>query len=209
MSFKSNDEEVNTDTIAEKTTPGYDSGVGIDDEDKIFRTRGFKGTVKASLNRAPRTLSSSSLRTRKRMEALMRRAREFMRKDKTGPKKNILKETSLPQPKPKPKPKAKTKTKAKAKPTPESTSTIPARLSPPPPPPPTQNPPTITVASNKEKTPPPPPRPILPIDVPEKDTNDIEKQDKDPNNAAQLEITSSNAKKQPEAEKVTMVRLIY
>ena len=61
--------------------PGYDSGVSVDDEDKIFRTRGFKGNVKASLNRAPRTLSTSSLRTRKRMEALMRRAREFMKKD--------------------------------------------------------------------------------------------------------------------------------
>lgn len=54
----------------------------MDDEDKIFRTRGFKGNVKASLNRAPRTLSSSSLRTRKRMEALMRKAREFMKKNK-------------------------------------------------------------------------------------------------------------------------------
>ena len=61
---------------------GYDSGVSVDDEDKIFRTRGFKGNVKASLNRAPRTLSSSSLRTRKRMEALMRKAREFMKKNK-------------------------------------------------------------------------------------------------------------------------------
>ena len=62
-----------------KKNKNYDSGVS---EDEVFRTRGFKGTVKASLNRAPRTLSSSSLRTRKRMEALMRRAREFMKKDK-------------------------------------------------------------------------------------------------------------------------------
>ena len=70
----------------EEVKKEYDSGVSVDDEDKIFRTRGFKGNVKASLNRAPRTLSSSSLRTRKRMEALMRRAREFMKKDKSSKK---------------------------------------------------------------------------------------------------------------------------
>ncbi len=84
LSFKSSqdkDDEDDIQVLDEKPNvstsqnPGYDSGVGIDDEDKIFRTRGFKGTIKASLNRAPRTLSSSSLRTRKRMEALMRRAR--------------------------------------------------------------------------------------------------------------------------------------
>jgi hypothetical protein len=73
MSFKDDEDE-------KKATPGYDSGVGLDDEGKMFQARGFKGTVKASLNRAPRTLSSSSLRTRKRMEALMRRARDFMKK---------------------------------------------------------------------------------------------------------------------------------
>ena len=71
MSFKDDEDE-------KKATPGYDSGVGLDDEGKMFQARGFKGTVKASLNRAPRTLSSSSLRTRKRMEALMRWARDFM-----------------------------------------------------------------------------------------------------------------------------------
>ena len=190
MSFKSNDEEVGA-GAAEKTTPGYDSGVGIDDEDKIFRTRGFKGTVKASLNRAPRTLSSSSLRTRKRMEALMRRAREFMRKDKTGQKKNISKETSMPQQKPKPKPKAKAK--GKAKPTTESTATRPPPPSPP-------NPPSIT-ASNKETTPPRPPPIAISADA---DTNIIEKPDKNPNAAVQLEITT--AKKQPEAESRTTVR---
>ena len=80
LTFKiGGEDEEDTD---DKTTPGYDSGVSVDDEDKIFRTRGFKGNVKASLNRAPRTLSSSSLRTRKRMEALMRKAREFMKKNK-------------------------------------------------------------------------------------------------------------------------------
>ena len=73
MSFKDDEDE-------KKATPGYDSGVGLDDEGKMFQARGFKGTVKASLNRAPRTLSTSSLRTRKRMEALMRRARDFMKK---------------------------------------------------------------------------------------------------------------------------------
>lgn len=73
MSFKDDEDD-------KKATPGYDSGVGLDDEGKMFQARGFKGTVKASLNRAPRTLSTSSLRTRKRMEALMKRARDFMKK---------------------------------------------------------------------------------------------------------------------------------
>ena len=84
----------------EEVKKEYDSGVSVDDEDKIFRTRGFKGNVKASLNRAPRTLSSSSLRTRKRMEALMRRAREFMKKDKSAKKSssaaNATKNTTAP-----------------------------------------------------------------------------------------------------------------
>jgi hypothetical protein len=52
------------------------------DGDKMFRSRGLKGTVKASPGKAPRTLSSSSLRTRHRMEALMKRAREFMKQNK-------------------------------------------------------------------------------------------------------------------------------
>ena len=47
--------------------------------DSVYRSRGLKGTVKASPGKAPRTLSTSSLKTRQRMEALMRRAREFMR----------------------------------------------------------------------------------------------------------------------------------
>ena len=88
LSFKSASKDEDDDALTAKiknekvANKGYDSGVGIDDEDKIFRTRGFKGNIKASLNRAPRTLSTSSLRTRRRMEALMKRAREFMRKDK-------------------------------------------------------------------------------------------------------------------------------
>ena len=71
---------------ATKENKKKNSNSAFEAENELFRTRGFKGTVKASLNRAPRTLSSSSLRTRKRMEALMRRAREFMKKDKKNTK---------------------------------------------------------------------------------------------------------------------------
>ena len=70
--------------------------VGKDDGDKMFRSRGLKGTIKASPGKAPRTLSSSSLRTRQRMEALMKRAREFMKqnkKDQMKVKKNKGKST--------------------------------------------------------------------------------------------------------------------
>ena len=50
--------------------------------DQMFRSRGLKGTIKASPGKAPRTLSSSSLRTRQRMEALMKRARDFMKQNR-------------------------------------------------------------------------------------------------------------------------------
>ena len=76
------DEENDDENHATKENKKKNSNSAFEAENELFRTRGFKGTVKASLNRAPRTLSSSSLRTRKRMEALMRRAREFMKKDK-------------------------------------------------------------------------------------------------------------------------------
>jgi hypothetical protein len=84
LTFKSgeDDDEAADGNNEEKSGHGYDSGVSVDGDDKLYRTRGFKGTIKASLNRAPRTLSSSSLRTRKRMEALMKRAREFMNQNK-------------------------------------------------------------------------------------------------------------------------------
>jgi len=48
--------------------------------DKVFRSRGLKGVqfIRASPGKEPRTLSSSSLRSRKRMESLLQRARDFM-----------------------------------------------------------------------------------------------------------------------------------
>ena len=53
----------------------------IDDDDfKIYRVRGFKGRVKASPKKVPRTLSASSISTRRRMEALIKRAREHWAK---------------------------------------------------------------------------------------------------------------------------------
>ena len=55
---------------------------GKNESDAMFRSRGLKGTIKASPGKAPRTLSSSSLRTRQRMEALMKRAREFMKQNR-------------------------------------------------------------------------------------------------------------------------------
>jgi hypothetical protein len=51
-----------------------DEDGGGDDNFEAFRTRGFKGTVKASPKRSPRTLTLSSLLTRKRMESLVKRA---------------------------------------------------------------------------------------------------------------------------------------
>ena len=45
------------------------------DEFTVYRVRGFKGRVKASLKKTPRTLSHSSLRTRRRIEELIERAR--------------------------------------------------------------------------------------------------------------------------------------
>ena len=48
--------------------------------DKVFRSRGLKGVefIRASPGKDPRTLSASSLRSRKRMESLLQRARDFM-----------------------------------------------------------------------------------------------------------------------------------
>ena len=68
------------DNDADENDEGMEKGEG----DKMFRSRGLKGTVKASPGKAPRTLSSSSLRTRQRMEALMERAREFMKQNRKG-----------------------------------------------------------------------------------------------------------------------------
>lgn len=46
------------------------------DDSSLFRTRGLRGKIKASPMKAPRTLSDSSLSTRKRIENLIRKARE-------------------------------------------------------------------------------------------------------------------------------------
>ena len=87
-SFKSIGGDDGDDDDPASSNKDYDSGVGgevggeDDDPDLVYRSRGFKGTVKASPAKAPRILSVSSLRTRMRLDALMRRAREFMRKDK-------------------------------------------------------------------------------------------------------------------------------
>ena len=67
---------------AEEDNEGLEDEHGNPKGDQVYRSRGLKGTVKASPEKAPRTLSTSSLRTRQRMEALMRRAREFMRNRK-------------------------------------------------------------------------------------------------------------------------------
>lgn len=50
------------------------------DGDQVFRSRGLKGMkfVRPSPGKEPRTLSTSSMRSRKRMEALLTRARNFM-----------------------------------------------------------------------------------------------------------------------------------
>ena len=51
---------------------------------KIFRARGFTGKVKASPKKVPRTLSNASLATRRRLETLIKRAREHQERNKTG-----------------------------------------------------------------------------------------------------------------------------
>ncbi len=57
---------------------------GADESFKIFRARGFTGKVKASPKKVPRTLSNASLATRRRLETLIKRAREHQERNKTG-----------------------------------------------------------------------------------------------------------------------------
>jgi hypothetical protein len=63
-----------------------------DDDFAPFRTRGFRGKVKASLLKTPRTLSEASLVTRKRLETLIRKAREHQEKMKKSKKKKRKRE---------------------------------------------------------------------------------------------------------------------
>ena len=90
--YSKNDEEEDTiDIIKEE----IDDGGGApenneDDEFTIYRVRGFRGRIKASLKKTPRTLSESSRSARKRMDMLVRAAREQWakkegRKKKTAP----------------------------------------------------------------------------------------------------------------------------
>ena len=84
---KNDDEEDTIDIIKEE----IDDGGGApenneDDEFTIYRVRGFRGRIKASLKKTPRTLSESSRSARKRMDMLVRAAREQWAK-KEGRKK--------------------------------------------------------------------------------------------------------------------------
>ena len=85
---KNDDEEDTIDIIKEE----IDDGGGApenneDDEFTIYRVRGFRGRIKASLKKTPRTLSESSRSARKRMDMLVRAAREQWAK-KDARKKN-------------------------------------------------------------------------------------------------------------------------
>ena len=77
--FDKNDGEEDTiDIIKEEIDDGGGGGPENDDDDEftIYRVRGFKGRIKASLKKTPRTLSESSRSARKRMDMLVRAARE-------------------------------------------------------------------------------------------------------------------------------------
>jgi len=65
-----------------------------------FKTRGFKGKVKASLLKTPRTLSEASLVTRRRLEALIRKARDHQSsgEKKTSQKRKTGKRKLTPPP---------------------------------------------------------------------------------------------------------------
>ena len=77
--FDKNDGEEDTiDIIKEEIDDGGGGGGPENDDDEftIYRVRGFKGRIKASLKKTPRTLSESSRSARKRMDMLVRAARE-------------------------------------------------------------------------------------------------------------------------------------
>ncbi len=52
----------------------------VEDSFKVFRARGFTGKIKASPKKVPRTLSNASMATRRRLETLIKRAREHQEK---------------------------------------------------------------------------------------------------------------------------------
>ena len=85
---KNDDEEDTIDIIKEEIDDGG-GGPENDDDDEftIYRVRGFRGRIKASLKKTPRTLSESSRSARKRMDMLVRAAREQWAK-KDARKKN-------------------------------------------------------------------------------------------------------------------------
>ena len=88
--FDENDDEEDTIDIIKEEIDDGGGGAGPeshdDDEFTIYRVRGFKGRIKASLKKTPRTLSDSSRSARKRMDMLVRAAREQWNK-KEGRKK--------------------------------------------------------------------------------------------------------------------------
>ena len=90
--FDENDDEEDTIDIIKEEIDDGGGGAGTeshdDDEFTIYRVRGFKGRIKASLKKTPRTLSDSSRSARKRMDMLVRAAREQWNK-KEGRKKKI------------------------------------------------------------------------------------------------------------------------
>ncbi len=81
VAVEEDEEEEDIEVIKEEiadVTNEHPRGTGEieDDEFKIYRVRGFKGRIKASLKKTPRTLSDSSRSARKRMEMLIKSARE-------------------------------------------------------------------------------------------------------------------------------------
>ena len=86
---KNDDEEDTIDIIKEEIDDGGGGPENDDDGDEftIYRVRGFRGRIKASLKKTPRTLSESSRSARKRMDMLVRAAREQWAK-KDARKKN-------------------------------------------------------------------------------------------------------------------------
>ncbi len=70
--------------VEPKTKAAEGEDDDADQSFKIFRARGFTGKVKASPKKVPRTLSNASLATRRRLETLIKRAREHQERNKTG-----------------------------------------------------------------------------------------------------------------------------
>ncbi len=84
---------------SEKEIKEEDEGEEEGDESfKVFRTRGFTGKVKASPKKVPRTLSDASLATRRRIESLIKRAREHQEKKNEARKNSENKNGSTAEP---------------------------------------------------------------------------------------------------------------